>query len=53
MARLDERTEQMSQRMNQLVTRDEFAPVKMVIYGMVGIILVGVITGLLTLVLLG
>ena len=51
LAVLEERTRNIQDQLSGVVTKEEFAPVKMVIYGMVGMILVGVIGGLLTLVL--
>lgn len=57
LARIDERTAAMSRRLEDLtsefVPRAEFMPVKSVVYGLVGCILVAVFTAVLTLVLRG
>ena len=40
LARIDERTKTMMERMESFVTQDEFAPVKAIVFGGVGIVLV-------------
>ena len=47
LARIDERTETMSKRMETFVTQDEFAPVKAVVFGGVALILVGFMAAIL------
>lgn len=57
MARLDERTTAIQQELKELrgsvVTQQEFKPVRMVVYGLIGIILTSVMGGILAIVLGG
>lgn len=49
--RIDERTKNWEQTLKTFVTTKEFFPVKSLVYGLVGLILVGVIGGILSLIL--
>ena len=49
-ARIDERTKNMQKMLEKLVTKDEFAPVKKIVYGSVTLVITGVVLGLLALV---
>lgn len=49
-ARIDERTQHIQKMLEKLVTKDEFAPVKRIVYGSVTLVITGVILGLLALV---
>lgn len=48
LARIDERTENILQRMDTFVTRDEFAPVRMLAFGFAGLVLLGFIGALIS-----
>ena len=48
--RLETQWEQFDKSRNNLITRDEFEPVKRLVYGVTGLILVGVVVALLALV---
>lgn len=49
-ARIDERTKHIQKMLEKLVTKDEFAPVKKIVYGSLSLVITGVILGLLSLV---
>ncbi len=59
LARIDERTRTMSDKIEHLekvleeqyVTQKEFAPVRSVVFGMVGVMLLSVLVGIITLVI--
>jgi hypothetical protein len=53
LARIDERTKAMSDRMDDFVTRAEFAPVRSIAFGMVAAILLAVLGVLLAMAGLG
>lgn len=61
LARIDERTKRLEddfssiriQLSSKFVTKEEFVPVKNIVYGMVGLILVAVLSGLVTLLIKG
>ena len=50
LVRIDERTERQERDATRYVTKEEFAPIRAVVYGMVGTILVAVVSALLYLV---
>ena len=55
-ARIDERLKHVEQKIGNghdpaFVTREEFSPIRAVVYGLVGMILVAVIAGILALVM--
>ncbi len=47
LARIDERTKAMAERMDDFVTKSEFAPVRSIVFGMVGAVLLAVLGALL------
>lgn len=52
LVRIDEKVVAVHARMDEFVTRQEFLPVQRVVYGLVGMILVGIIGAIIRLVLI-
>jgi len=50
-ARIDERTKYIKENLEKFVTKDEFLPVKRIVYGLVGAILTAVVLGGLALII--
>lgn len=48
-ARIDERTRNMANRMENFVSKSEFQPVKLLVYGLVGAVGTGIVGAMLTL----
>jgi len=51
LVRIDERTQNMHERMTQFVTRKEFTPVRNIAFGLVGLILVAFIGAMINLII--
>ena len=49
--RIDERTRHIETSMKKMVTQDEFLPVKMIVYGMVGFILLAILGAIVSFVI--
>tara|TARA_Y100000310_G_C20360120_1_gene658582 strand:+ start:389 stop:619 length:231 start_codon:yes stop_codon:yes gene_type:complete len=47
LARLDERTQNIEDKLETFVTKESFHPVKLIAYGLIGTIALGVITAIL------
>lgn len=52
LVRIDERTKNWEATLETFVTKNEFLPVKLIVYGFAGLILLSVMGGILTLVVL-